>query len=253
MMSIKKAMFSILAMALPFASANAYVIVFGEDINTSGSAPWYSTVNSFAAEGQFQSQLNGLISSTENFESYAIAPHTQLDVGFAGGVTASFHGDGIHTGIAGESGHPHGRFSIGEGTSRYWRASEGAPVFSISFDLPVLAFGFYGIDVGDFGASLSIQLSNGAIFDIPHTQGSAGSTNGSVFYFGIMAEDESEAFDSIQFISSLGPTSTDYFAFDNMTIAHSHGQQLPEPSSLLLLGLGFLGLRLALRKNGVEA
>jgi hypothetical protein len=90
---------------------------------------------------------------------------------------------------------------------------------------------------------------------IPKTIGSSGSTDGSVLYFGIIANNPDEYFTSVLFDMSTGEG--DFFAFDNMTFGSiqevipsdvSIGEpkvSIPEPSSALgAIALGAMGATL---------
>jgi hypothetical protein len=121
----------------------------------------------------------------------------------------------------------------------------GGGNFQVDLSLSVAAFGFYGIDIGDYGGQLQLSLSNGDLLTVPNTVGSNGSTDGSVLYFGIIAETAAEEFNSVSFLTTTG--GGDVFAFDNFTIGSREQVTVPEPGTLALMGLGIAGFGFARR------
>lgn len=210
--------------------ANAVpVTFFGEDLTGVGG----TRTNADAARDDFMSNLTGV--ETENFDSYALNTGAPLALSFSGAGTATLSGSGYVSNSTGA-----GRWATSG--SNYWAAETGN--FTINFTEDISAFGFYGTDIGDFGGSLQISYVNGAIttLDIGNTVGSSGSTNGSVLYYGFYENDETMAFNSISFLNN---SSSDYFGFDDMTIG-TYEQvtppPVPEPSTILLLSVGLLGM-----------
>lgn len=119
-----------------------------------------------------------------------------------------------------------------------------ASTFSIALDGPVTAIGFYGIDIGDAGGQLTVSLSNGSVFTVPHTITPDTENTGGVLYFGVT--DLANPFNAITFGNSLfGPTG-ERFNFDDFTIGHAQGEanlaHTPEPATLLLLGTSLAGM-----------
>ena len=125
---------------------------FGEDINANTEPerdrlfPPYP--NAGSAETAFLSNLVGV--GTEDFEGLALGapPPGGLPVSFPGAGTATLLGSGFVgtppfpgfdtdlTGIYPISG------------SQYW---DSGSLFNITSSAPIAAFGFYGVDIGDFG------------------------------------------------------------------------------------------------------
>ncbi|MBK8529569.1 MAG: hypothetical protein IPL57_21590 [Rubrivivax sp.] len=109
---------------------------------------------------------------SENFDSFAnFAPSssTTLNINFsgsAGGITGSLTGDQMFVvsdtlaQVGGAS--PTGRFdTTGTGASSDVRKYlEVADSFTLTFSAAVSAFGVYGTDIGDFGGSLDVILTD---------------------------------------------------------------------------------------------
>ena len=229
-------------------SANAYATLFGEDPNNSNQVPLASTLNSDNAQKAFLAGVTSL--GTQNFETLSGgAPLTLTFPGAGlGKVTATLSGSsGSVISVTPGQTDGNGRYSIPSATSsRFWEVSAGpAGNFTVTFDRKIAAFGFYGVDIGDFGGQLQLQLLSGGdqigLLTVPNTIGMDGSTDGSVLYFGVVAKDAGEFFDSARFLTTTGVP--DGFAFDNFTIADlKQVTPVPEPGSMPLLIGGLLAL-----------
>lgn len=241
-------------------SVSAYMIYFGEDVNNSATVPLTTIPNSSGAAASFMAKLSGV--GTETFESIdpgtTTSPWMELSFPGAGGSTTMTArltgGDGYVSEVAPGSTDGAGRYSIpSAGSTRYLEVEAGGTGnFEILFDQAIAAFGFYGIDIGDFGGQVTLDFyKSGDVVKsetLSTTSSATGTIDGSVLYFGLIAEGSSEEFDKVAFRTTTG--AGDYFAFDNFTIA-SRGQvtddttppnPTPIPGTLLLAGLGLAGL-----------
>jgi hypothetical protein len=243
-----------LALSALFSAASAqagYNTFAGEDLNSSSSIPLVSLPNSTAAQTAFLGGLTGV--GVETFEGHSGgAPLAITFPGFSGSLTATLLGGGsVVTQTAGTAGA--GRYSIPSATStNFWQVSAGGGgQFSVDFSTSIAAFGFYGIDIGDYGGTLTIDMMDGdtvlQTLNVGNTVGSNGSTDGSVLYFGAIAQGAGDLFNRVRFSSTAGQG--DIFAFDNFTIAEREQvTRVPEPASLALIAVALLGLGVARRR-----
>lgn len=240
-------------------SASAYLLYFGEDVNNSATVPLTLIPNSSGAASSFMSKLSGV--GTETFETTTVGTSTSPSMalsfpGFGGtSLTATLTGgDGVVAEVAPGDTDGAGRYSIpSPGSKRYLDVEAGGlGNFQISFGQAIAAFGFYGIDIGDFSGKVALDFFNGSTLvtsrTLNTTANAAGVGDGSVLYFGLIAEGSAEEFDRVAFRTTTGDG--DFFAFDNFTIAN-RGQikddtpptnPTPIPGTLLLAGLGLAGL-----------
>ena len=237
-----------LALGAPAPAAHAsFLTFFGEDLNNSPTVPLGSFPSASAAEADFLSNLVGV--GTEDFESFANGTGEPLNLTFpgAGGATLSGGGGEIVSVTPGST-NGFGRYATSG--SNYWEvAAGGTNNFVVDFDDPVAAFGFFGVDIGDFGGQLELELTNGVMetLTVSNTEGSFGSTDGSVLFFGVIATNSSHQFDSVSFLTTAGQG--DVFAFDDFTVGAREQVQVPEPATLALVGIGLAGVGVAARRR----
>jgi hypothetical protein len=237
-------------LALSAMPAGAAIITFfGEDLNNSATVPLAAFPNSATAEGQFLSNLTGV--GTEDFEGFASGTTQPLNLVFPGAGTATLSGGGgTINSVAPGTTNGFGRYAT-SGTNYWDVAAGGLNNFVVDFGAPVAAFGFYGIDIGDFGGQLQLQLndSNNTLLTVPHTVGSGGSTDGSVLFFGFIGTTLADTFTQVQFLMSTGQG--DVFAFDDFTVGsleQVRPRPVPAPMTPALIGLGLVVLGLVRRR-----
>ena len=216
------------------------VTFFGQDLNTGGDPFTVSPVMSTVARNSFFTNLTGV--GTETFESIAVGTSVPFGVSFPGAGTATI----LTGGMVASGNDGSGRYTpFG---SNYLNAGRSA--FNINFSTPIAAFGFFGVDIGDFGGQLTLTLtdtlSNTSSLLVPNTIGSGGNTSGSILYFGFY--DTGRQYTSISFGNNSG--GADVFAFDNFSVGgfQQVTPGVPEASTWAMMlagfaGLGFLGLR----------
>lgn len=241
----------------------AYTPYFGEDLNDDPDVALTAIPNSSVADAAFRSLLSGV--GTETFETQttgALAPLTLSFPGFSSPISATLSGGGGRVAaVTPGTTDGFGRYSIpSDSSSKYWRVDAGgtAGSFMVTFSRAIAAFGFYGVDIGDQGGRLELDLlaedltSIVASVTVPNTEGVSGSTDGSVLFFGLVAGSAAEDFFGVRVRTTSGAT-TDVFAFDNFTIAERNQvtppPTIPEPGTVALLGLALAGAGMARRRK----
>ena len=206
------------------------------------------------ARNAFFGQLTNNV-GTQNFESFApgLGAPLALDFGFAGIATLSGAGN-----IEAED--PEiitvGRYAI-SGSQYYQTRAAGVANFSILFSQQVAGFGFYGIDFGDVGGSIGVDLFSGGnklnSLVIQPQMAPYGTfvpeLNGGLRFWGVLFG--SNAFDRVDFTLVGEASAQDTFAFDDLTVADASQVQstVPEPATFALLGAGLLGVFAVTRRR----
>lgn len=160
---------------------------------------------------------------------------------------------------------------------RFLRVSAGttgsSSNYTVTFSQPVAAFGFYGIDIGDFGATVSVTTRLGGnplnTYVVQNATNTAtcnqtypgltggnntqqnriyNNCNGAVLFFGLIGFD-GEVLDGITFTSVGGSSVADTFTFDNFTVGRRENV-IPAPLPLTgLLPLGVAMKKLARKRR----
>jgi PEP-CTERM motif len=222
------------ALAFPTGGARAgFTTYFGID-QGNGTPP--TTPNlSLAARTSFVSALGTV--GVENFESYGVGtPPASLS--FTGsGVTATA------TYAAGESINnvpDNGAFAT---SGTHYLDSQGVRDDHLVFSSPVAGIGFYVTDISDGGTapdqiSVVATLAGGGTKTFT-TSVTTGNSNANVLFFGVVGTDPSELFSGVEILNTFS-TEGDVHGIDDITVGLTTA--VPEPSSLLMLGIGLAGL-----------
>ncbi|ETA68805.1 PEF-CTERM sorting domain-containing protein [Methanolobus sp. WCC1] len=211
-------------------SAAAPMTFFGEDAGLGESTPLSSWPNADAAKDDFLSHLNGV--GVEDLESFKDGDEAPLTVDFGAAGTATLNGTGeIETNIGS------GRYPISG--DNFWEATGD---FSIEFSEAQVAFGFYGVDVGDFDGQLTVVYEDETTqtLTIPHTTNAYG---GAVIYYGFI--DLDHPFTKITFDNTM--PGYDYFGFDDFTIGtkeqvNNNNNEIPEFPTVAIPMAGIIGM-----------
>jgi hypothetical protein len=230
-----KSIAAILVCSLALSADALNTTFFGEDLGQGESTALTSFPNADSAEASFLSLLMGV--GTEHFEGFSAGTTAPLALSFPGAGTATLTGDGFIESVPWGSTNGFGRYNVdGPGTSKYFDTNSAT--FAIDFSAPIAAFGFYGIDIGDFNGQLILTFLDGEtqMITVPHTVNGQG---GAVLFFGYINTDN--PFTRVEF-SDTAP-GEDFFGFDRMTIGDPE-QVIPEPitTALTVLGIGLLAV-----------
>lgn len=239
-----RSMTAALAVAALAGVASAFPVTtfLGEDLTT--SVPFGTLTNTRAAQTSFLNNLSGV--STESFETQTLGAAGPFNLSFQGsagtiGATASGTGISIQDDAFGL-----GQIYATDGDQYLFASTDSTGGLTLTFDTPVAAFGFTATDLSDQGASVVLNLDNGTTTTVPlgNTVGSAGSTDGSALFFGVIAQGTA-TFTSVTFQIASGGA-FDSFGFDELTVGDTDQVSLvplPTGAGLAGLGLAFVGTR----------
>lgn len=223
-LNVRLAMAAALLALMTEAASAAPLTFLGQDTGLGEGTRLPSHPNADAARASFLSSLVGV--GTEDLESFANGTGAPLLVDFGAAGTATLNGSGEISNVpAGTNGV--GRYPISG--NQYW---EGTNAFSITFSAPQAAFGFYGIDIGDFSGQVTLTLTNGGV-EVVNIGNATNVPGGGVLYYGIIVDAGSE-FTSVAFGNTA--SGTDFFGFDDFTIGTREQviEPVPEPSTMAL-------------------
>ena len=238
-----------LAYGLAFSCAvqAAPLVLYGHDRGLGERSPLTGTPNADAARDDFLDLVNDAVTEDfEGFREYAgYLTGLSLDFGALGTSTLqstdqnqSMWVDAVTPGRT----NTKGRYALSG--ANYLQVSSSH--FQLNFSQPVSAFGFYGIDIGDFSGRFTLEVSrpNGVstAYSLDDTYRSTG---GGVLYWGLI--DVKNPFSSIRFGNSN--SGTDWFGFDDVTIANAKPQLVSEPGALGLLAVGVAVLGFVRRRK----
>jgi len=256
-------------------TAHAYDITYGVSFGHSGSSDPTRPLPTFAAALAARNDFfDGGMPAVQDFESVAVGTTGPLSLTFGSGdssVVATLSGTAGKVVSVASGATDEGRYSVGvpPGSmgNRYWetKATSTGSTFELWFDNPVVKFGFFGIDVGDFGGVLELEILGGTAGSstVLTTLSPAGAitgtrADGSILYFGVTASEteSSEWFRGVRFRSfapgSRASVADDVFAFDSFTVVAAPRTTppgtVPAPGTLALLGTALMGLALLRRR-----
>lgn len=206
----------VVVMGFCTAPAQAAIVYFGQDL--AGSS--VDDMEPYIAESRFQSNFPTVY--MEDFESGS-------GIDFGNGITATANNGRLSYAVS--------ETHFGSG---YWVTSSGSSI-TFSFSESVLGFGLWLGDL-DFGANLFAALDESDPFDVPDTVNSGG-TDDEIAFLGVISD--ANPFSTFT-LSGL----TAWVDYDNLQIGTATAAPVPEPSTILLLLIGFGGTALVgLRKR----
>ncbi len=240
------ALVSVTAAAILVNSGTAHAVTFnGYDENTT-SVPLTALTapESQKAFNDFSSRLNSTTLVTESFESF---PTTKPIDGLStviSGTTANFS---YKKKSDGSSGTGTVQKATASGANKGFTNSGTYPTdgvqgisinsdstLSISFSNPLAAFGYFGTDLGDNGNVLTMNFyRQGILISTYPIPVNVNSFNSSEYFFGFIADNPSQYFDRVDFVSSIA-SNGDAIGIDQIKIGTSaQVVPVPEPASIL--------------------
>lgn len=180
---------------------------------------------------------------TEDFEGFTPGTTAPLSLTFTGAGGATLLGGGDIASVT--PGTTNGVRRYATSGSNFWET--GSTGFSIDFADPIAAFGFNGIDIGDFNGQVTVTTVGG-VNQFYNVGNAISGPGGSVLFWGVI--DTDDLFSSITFSNTNA--GTDFFGFDDMTIGSLEQVRpapAPGPLALIALGWGLMGLRRVFGKN----
>ncbi len=237
---------SLIAAAIPGAASAAIITFTGEDLGVSaGNFP-----NAAAARDQFVASLSsGARGNVETFERFPLGglsgPPPMLAL-TATGSTGPITGQVRTAVFQNQVSNAGGGGRVATSGSQYYAASQP---FSVAFDQPISAIGFFLTGLGDVGFDrLGLTLSGGATdtLAVPYTLDNAQDEAGRVLFYGLTS---TQSFNTVTF--AFPGLAVDAYGLDDLIFADS-GQlaspptAVPEPAMSWWFGVAaalFLALR----------
>jgi hypothetical protein len=152
---------------------------------------------------------------------------------------------------------------VATGEGRWLESSQS---FGYSFSSPISALGFFGMDFGDFGGTVTLELWNGSsrVFSLElptdpvtttATSGTSGAANGSLLFFGVVGSGPSDVFNSARFLVALQGSTIDVVGIDELVVGTTlrTGNTVPLPGTLALALAGLAAVGAARRGRVLRA
>lgn len=214
----------------------ARTIYFGENTLPAGT----TAGDPVTARADFLARLTGV--GSQDFESFTDLESGPFVVSFPGSVgniqatITGINGGGTDVVIYGAPGA--GRFNTTPGGANYLEATDN---YSITFDQPISAFGFYGTDIGDFDAGIQIVLYDETMatetISLPTT---IDGPSGALMFWGFV--DDAVRYARIDIIMLQSGGEPDIFGFDDFVIGDIDQVDVPdepEPAARLRVTRGW--------------
>ncbi|MEM6486948.1 MAG: VPLPA-CTERM sorting domain-containing protein [Pseudomonadota bacterium] len=216
----------------------AIITFFAEDLAPGAGIP--------AALATEQTNFTNAISGSTGIEDFeGVAPGTTVPfaLSFPGTddfISATLNGGGATVLDTPTTGDQSGI----SGTNFLQTTAANTSGFTIDFSSPISGLSFFGTDIGDIGASLTLRLTSfgGGTVDVA-VGNTVGGPSGSLLFFGFF--DDMDSYTSVQFITDVAIN--DDFGFDDFTIVDSEAVRtiIPLPASAFMLigavaGLGLI-------------